>query len=280
MRQPYLKAKVALGLVLLMLGLSSVSAIDVDPRDYIAAPPGTDLSIVYAGHLSSKHGSDLEADLGIYRYVKYIDWLGMTVDPQFLIPVGDVELDSADLRAKGFADPIFAATFWVINDAKTRTYLGITPFLIPPWGHYQRGNPLSLGQNRWRVIPQVGFVQGLSDKTFVELVGDVTFYGDNTDFNRAGERLAQAPSLQVQLLVSHSWRENVYFGANLSYEDIGENTLAGVDLNDPIERTKLSIYAVNWLTKQHQLQVKYSRDLHADKAIETHQLQLRWTYVF
>lgn len=208
-------------------------ATDVDAGDYVALPPGSNLAIVYAQFAErdaiyakgDKQPGDpgLDSTVFILRGVHYMDIAGLTVDPQFLLPLGQLE-GKGDTHALGKSggaagDLILAATVWLVNKPKSNTYFGITPFVYVPTGSYDRTRPLNLGENRWKFVLQGGFVKGVTPKISIDLVGDVTFYGKNNDFGSSdairkravpGFRplSAQAePRFPRRRLVRHGWRD-------------------------------------------------------------------------
>ncbi len=103
-------------------------AIDVDPRDYTALP----------------------ASIGIYRFVHFTKFMGLTIDPQVLVPFG--KLEAFDISSSGTGDAIFATTFWLHENPEKGEYFGITPFVIAPTGSYDSGQPINIGTNRWSYV--------------------------------------------------------------------------------------------------------------------------------
>ncbi len=144
-------------------------AVDVEPGDYTALPAGTNLLIGYYQYATRDKlysngnqvgiNAKLDSHIGIARYVRFVDIGGYIVDPQILVPFGELKAKD-DLSAlgstSGVADPILAATVWVINKPKEGEYLGITPFVWVPIGSYDNNKALNLGQNRWQFALQAG----------------------------------------------------------------------------------------------------------------------------
>jgi len=62
------------------------------------------------------------------------------------------------------ADLTLAATTWLVNDDKTNTYLGITPFLFLPTGTYDKNQATELGRKPLEVHVQSGYQRGITDK--------------------------------------------------------------------------------------------------------------------
>ena len=74
---------------------------------------------------SSRVIPDLDSTVFILRGVHYMDIAGLTVDPQFLLPLGQLE-GKGDTHALGKSggaagDLILAATVWLVNKPKSNT---------------------------------------------------------------------------------------------------------------------------------------------------------------
>ena len=203
----------AFGAALLAVGPRAGHALDVDPGDYAAAPPSTNLAIGYGlfgwnNSFKTRTGdnvpnSHLDSQFGILRLVHYTDIAGITADPQIFIPFGFLnngKLDGEHLdAASGLGDIIIASTFWPINEPENKRWLGITPFMFFPTGSYRNKQVLNIGENRYKGVLQLGFVQGFGDKWIVDVIGDTTFYGDNPNGGASGRSsVSQDNSYQFQ----------------------------------------------------------------------------------
>ena len=149
-------AVLAGGLATLALSPRAAQAVDVDPGEYEAAPPGTAFLIGYGffdwfDQFRTRSGnsvsdSRLNTQTGILRPVYFVDIFGITADPQFFLIYGfanNGKLGGDDLDdAHGFGDIILASTFWIINDQEKKRWFGITPFVWLPVGEYHRNQVL------------------------------------------------------------------------------------------------------------------------------------------
>lgn len=211
-KQTRYAAVLAFGLVVSSLNAPEALALDVDPGDYQAAPPGTNLALGYAlfgwnNRFITKTGdrignSSLNTQVGILRLVHYFD-IGITIDPQIFITFGALnngKLGGQNLDSSfGLGDTILASTFWFVNQPEEKRWFGFTPFFYFPTGKYQDGKALNVGENRFKQVLQVGYVEGFTDKWTVDLIADTTFYEDNDDFGDRGKQtLSQDNSYQIQ----------------------------------------------------------------------------------
>lgn len=187
-------------------------AVDVDPGEYEAAPPGTSLLIGYGlgdwyeqfRRRSGRSVSDshLNTQTGIIRPVHFVDLWGITADPQFFLIYGwqnNAKLGGTDLdEAHGFYDMILASTFWIINDQEQKRWFGITPFLWLPIGNYNRGEVLNTGENRWKGAIQLGYIEHFAEKWAADFYFDSTIYGDNDSYGPNRSKMEQDPTYQFQ----------------------------------------------------------------------------------
>lgn len=248
---------------------NTVHAIDIDPLDYVPAPAGTNLSILYNGFLRDRNGGNVgfDANVNIFRFVAYREFMGITIDPQILMPFGSQDLDiggTGSLGTSGFADPILASTFWFVNDEKSK--FGITPFLSVPIGSYDNNETLNMGTNTWVATMQAGYINNLTPKLALEVVGDVSVTSDNDDFGANSQTMKTGTGYQLQLLGSYKVSNSTTLGVNFSQQKFGKQEVNGVQTLASSKIEKASVYAQYWADKTVQIQAKYSRDLDVEDA--------------
>ncbi|MGH8809121.1 MAG: transporter, partial [Noviherbaspirillum sp.] len=276
------------------LASNSASAIDVDAGDYTALPAGTNLGLVYYQHAERKSlyskgakvpiGARLDSDVGILRGVHFMDIGGYIVDPQFLLPFGKLKAKDATSflgDTSGVGDLILAATVWLVNQPQSNTYFGISPFLTLPTGQYDNSKSLNLGENRSKFTLQAGYITGLGKKLSLDLVADVTLYGNNKDFGPAGATLKQEASYQAQAHLRYLATPAFDLRAGLSKTITGETSVNGADQNDRGSTSKLSLGAAYFLRPTTQVLATYGRDLSVREGFkESNRINLRLLQIF
>ncbi|WP_299200001.1 transporter [uncultured Amphritea sp.] len=268
------KSSIIISIILGSALSTSAFAIDVDAGDYTALPAGTNLAIayyqnasrdeLYAGGKKLAGDYSLDSDVGILRGVHFTEIGGYTVDPQFLLPFGSLDAGgyvAALGEESGVGDLILAATVWLVNKPAENTYFGITPFLYVPTGSYDNDSALNLGENRWKFTLQGGYITNLTEKVALDLVADVTLYGDNDDFGPGKGTLEQASSLQVQSYLRYQMNPSWDLRAGVSQSWGGETKVDGVNQNDEAEITKMTLGTAYFVDPTLQLLVNYGRDL-------------------
>ncbi len=250
-----LTTRMKAGLLCAALGLTSLpaAAIDVDAGDYTALPAGTNLGVLYYQHtednkiMSNGHqvaGGTLKSDTGILRGVHYMDIGGFIVDPQFLLPFGNVRW-SDNLQALGSsggtADLILAATVWLVNNPDKKTYFGVTPYVFVPTGSYNRDRALNLGENRWKGTLQAGFITPLVGNLVLDLIADVTVFGDNKDYGPGGATLKQDPLVEGQVWLRYNATQSLDVRVGFAESYGGRTTVNGVSQQNRTNTNKFSV---------------------------------------
>ncbi|CAD5375770.1 Transporter [Pseudomonas sp. OF001] len=299
-RAPELDARLWIilwGLVLLGAGLSCsrpASALDLDAGDYVPAAAGTTLGLLYLQQAERDHlyrdghrlaGSPgLDSQIGILRLVHYADLGGYRVAPQILLPFGrlDGRHDGNALGdSSGLADPILAMPVWLLEQPQRRRFFAITPYLFVPVGRYDHDQPLNLGENRWKLTLQAGYVTGLGDRLALDLAADVTFYGDNDSYGPLRLNHEQKPSYQYQGFLRYPLGDTLDLRAGLSWQHGGENCLDSSWLDDSQRTGKWSAGFAWFFRPDAQLAATFGRDLAVDNGFrEDSRVNLRLLYAF
>lgn len=279
----------------LLLGAQSAAAVTVDAGDYTRLPDGTNLALLYLQHSSSDSfyaggdkvsgNADLDVNLSILRGVHYMDIGGTTISPQFLLPIGEVNTggDLAGLdSSNGIGDLIFAPTIHLMQDPERKKAFALTPWLYLPTGHYDRDNAINaLGENRWKLALQLGYITPLSDQWTLDLVGDVMLFGANDDYSPAGVTLKQDPLYEAQAHLRYHLSPATYLSGMVSHSWGGATEIDGVDQHNRQQRTKALLSVGHFITPQWQVLASYGRDLQVDEGgLEQNRFNLRFLKLF
>ncbi|WP_339499613.1 transporter [Pseudomonas silesiensis] len=282
------------GLVLATLA-GNAHAIDVDAGEYTAAlPAGSTIGLLYLqdtqrrslysdGHkVPIKAG--LDSEIGILRVAHYQTLGDYTINTQFLLPFGRMEgkRDNDALgQANGVGDLILASTLWLVNDPAKNRYWGIAPYLYVPTGHYDRNDALNLGENRWKLTLQTGYVTGLTERLSLDLTADVTLFDKNDDLTSQGLTLRQKPLWQAQTYLRYAVtpKLSVHVGASRLWG--GETRIDGQDQNDEPDTAKYRVGSSYWITPTFQALLNYGQDVSVDNGFKEQQrvnLRLLWLF--
>ncbi|URD45380.1 transporter (plasmid) [Pseudomonas sp. BYT-5] len=250
-------------------------AIDIDAGDYTAAPAGTNVGLLYMQHAESKKlyidghqapvDGRLRTDIGILRAIHFMDFNGYIIDPQILLPFGELRANGSFEKTlgsnAGVGDPILAATLWTLNDPIKRRYFGVTPFIYVPVGTYDHNEALNLGENRWRYALQAGYIHGLGEKFTVDLAADVTLYGDNDEYGSSKQKMEQDPTYQVQAFGRYHVTPSVDFRVGVAHSWIGAIDVDGSTVTDRAKETKFTAGVGYQVNPKLSFLALYGRDL-------------------
>ncbi len=271
------------------------SAVTVDAGDYTRLPDGTNLAVLYMQHTTGSdlyvngdkvsENADLDVNVSILRGVRFMDVGNFTVAPQFLLPIGEVKTggDLAGLEStNGIGDLIFAPTFHMIQDPERKKSFAFTPWLYMPTGNYDHDNAINaLGENRWKLALQLGYITPINDKWTLDLIGDVMLFGENDDFSPAGLSLKQDPLYEVQTHLRYSISPTTYFAGMVSHSWGGETEIEGVDQDNRQQRTKALLTVGHFLSPTWQVVASYGQDIEVEDGVkEDHRFNLRLLKVF
>lgn len=271
-------------------------AIDLDAGDYTALPSGTTLGLLYYQHASrdklyargEKISNDgrLVSDIGILRGVRFMEVGGLIVNPQFLLPFGRMRgkggLDGLGSNT-GVGDLILAAAVFGSKPG-ARTHYAVMPYVWLPTGQYDRNDPLSLGENRWKFAVQAGYSTPLSEKVTFDVMGDVTIFGKNDDANDgAGGRttLKQKPLFDLQTHLRYHISASTDLRFQLARTVGGETKLGGVWQDNRGATTRMKLGVGHFFGQKTQLLALYNRDLDVREGFKIDKgFQLRLLHVF
>jgi hypothetical protein len=267
-----------------------------DARDYIAAPPGTNLVLWYYQHTTGQNfyangekvskDNSLRQDVGIFRYVHFMDFFGITIDPQILVPFGSASAKFAEnsggpeFSTSGLADVIFACTFWLVNKPQDKMWFGFTQYIYAPTGEYSNNKPLNLGNNRWMFKEEIGFNKGFGNGWYIDVGGSIEIPTDNTDYTTSGLTLKQDPSYTAEVHLSKDINKNLYLAGEYFYKYTGETEVNGLKQNDQGSSHAAQLTAGYNFTPQYQLLVQYRNDFKVENGFTSQTYGFRFLYAF
>lgn len=287
--------------VILCFKINISMAVDGDTRDYIPLPPGTNLSIVYFQHADSNKflskGKDvpgdnrLETNVPIYRFVHYAKFLGMTIDPQFVIPVfGTVHTKIGALglnqSTTSMGDLLIGCTFWVLNKPEQNFYVGFTPWINFPTGRFDHNKFVSssaLASNRYTFTPQFGVEKGLGYGFHFSGIVEGAFYTDNNDWmSSTGTKAKQSkdPTFLSQISLSYDITPTTFASVKWRYLAFGDTKVAGVKQDDGADDHRVDLGLFHMITKSDQLMIEYQKTVQVKNGYDSDGFMARWVHIF
>lgn len=266
----------------------------VDPGDYTALPPGTNLALVYGQFINRdklklpgggelKDNTNLDTSVALFRYVHFTKIGPFVVDPQVIVPVGsvhDAQVGGQRLGSStGIGDVLVFATIWFINKPTPdhSTYLGFSPIVGIPTGDYDRNKAVNFGNNRWSFDPQIGFIQGLGKNVTLDLYGDVNFFTANNDVGPTSQRLTKKPVFHAQSWLRYALpdKKTTIAVGTASFWG-GKEHLDGIYTGQRTEHQQVRIAIQKFVAPKWQLELIGGRDVQAREGFnEAARVQVR-----
>jgi hypothetical protein len=260
-------------------------------RDYVPLDPGMTIINLYYSHsfgneLYSRdkkvsNDANLTSNVGILRPIHYMALGPFTIDPQAVIPFGEVELNGE--RSSGVGDITVLSTIWLINDKANNFFFAYTPYLTIPSGPYRRESSVNLGANRWSTKQELAVGKGIGDKVWLELVVNAEFFTNNNDAVDADNRTvtsARDPLFGTDVHASYNLTKDFFVAGDYYFYYGGEYTLDGVRQNDRTATHTVGLSFFYMLNQQMQLMADYKLPVAVQNGIKTNSFTLRLAYVF
>lgn len=266
------------GLVCLLLTVGSATragAQEIEPYEFVPLPAGTNLAIGYYvyGHQtefniargSTIKDSGVEVNVGIARYVHYVDVAGHPAGFQIIQAFGSLSAAHIDGQRLGSAfgaqNTTLSAFIWPYVNTATKSNVILVGFVDPPDGTYDKRSAINLGDNRWRGDVQIGLSQGLTENLAFDAAFDVQFYGDNDSYVPGNRRLSQDPTYRAQLWAN--WRWNPALTTSIGYEGFygGSQQVNGRFAGTKTEVQRLRANAALFLTPRVQTMLELNHDV-------------------
>ncbi len=260
-------------------------------RDYIPLDPGHFFMAFYYEHAFGNDyyakgkkeniSTDLVSNVGLIRPVYFTQIGPFTIDPQFILPVGEASL--IDSQSSGIGDLTLAATIWFINDKENKFIFAYTPYFTLPTGQYDSTNAVNLGGNRFTTKQEMTVAKGFGENAWLELTVNCEFYFNNEDvLNAYGEKstMSQDPSVGGEAHFSYSFTKQFFGSADYFYRYAGETTVDGVSMNDWDSRHTVGVSFGYMLTDTTQLLTYFKTDAALYNGIRTSTLGLRLAFIF
>jgi hypothetical protein len=243
----------ALGIVLCA---TAVSAQDLEPRAYAAAPVGTTFLVVAAGRSTgsvltdpSLPIEDVDARVGVVAIGggTIVNLFGRTALVVGALPIararatgrvgetiGSVDRTGlGDARAKLSINLLGGRAVDVKEFARIArpTIVGVSLSVLAPTGQYDRTKLINLGAHRWAFKPEAGISHRVSNWT-IEGYAGVVLFTNNDEFYTGSALRSQEPILALQTHVSYTFRPRLWVAADGTWYSGGTTTVDGVRKGD------------------------------------------------
>lgn len=287
--------KCFLSLVCACLLLPSIAHADNNMRDYLPAPAGTLLNLVYYFHISGDTANvdghkaadvDFDEDLFLLREVYYFNLGPFLANAQIIVPFGhaSLEVGGDDQSSSGLGDIMLLSTLWLVNQPENDLYLAFSPYLFLPTGEYDNDQTLNMGANRWAFRGEFNLTKGFEvvpdHKLYFEVTTGLDVFSRNDDF-LDGHDMDQDPLFNLESHLSYDLTKTV--AASLDYYGHwgGSVDVDGDDVEDSETNSQTLGGTLTWgFAPGWQALAQYRHDVYNENGIEAQTIQARIFYAF
>ena len=202
-------------------------AIDLQPNDIVAPPPGKNLitisyfntenSTLYANGSVNSRGlytnPVIDTQSAILRGTRTYALGNLPAASFIQLPYGTVQ-PAGSLSGlssdTGIGDLTIATAIWPYHNKITRTYVGVAGYLISPTGSYSSQRVFNVSENRFRTALQLGFQTPITQSVDGMIAVDTMWYGGNSQCGAACGLTTDGSLTQKPLTTNHySTRPNL-----------------------------------------------------------------------
>jgi hypothetical protein len=218
-----------------------------DGRDYEVLaylPKDTLAAIAYYREVSTSDTQSYTQSQGILRASYVLKYGNLAIVPfDALLPIVDVAVYApvpmspgltTTIHASGVGDLTYLPTigYVVPEDATTHTVIAATAYVTAPTGSYDASHPVNIGDNRWRVQPQIGLSQRFLKILTFDLVGDLAFYTSNKQFftPEGYVTMTQNQSFGLEAHATADLTSDLYVGLSYYLKAAGELDVSAAEL--------------------------------------------------
>ncbi|WKX27644.1 transporter [Tatumella ptyseos] len=270
------------GLALLVsITATKAFALEIAPGDYEPIPAGGNVLGLYAKYSSSHErylqdkklssSSTLRTQVELLRFIHSVGISdGTVLQPQFILPYGDLTAGSS-ARAlgsnHGIGDFILAAPL-LTTVASHRDIFSFGPYFYLPTGSYDHNKALNVGENRWRMLWQAGYIHHFTDRWAVDTAADVSWFSHNNDYGASKATLREKPLYEYQAYLRYSFSPLSHFGVGGGYISGGESSVDGINQQDTQRTFYLSASMAYLFTPHLQGLIVIGKDQHTESGFK------------
>ena len=188
--------------ILLCINSSLFAAgVSSDPGDYKAMPSGTNLAVAYYQHLKADnvYANDkkvvndlgLTLDIGMLRYVKFIELGGLLMNPQVVLPLAKQRNSLEGSENSGIGDLLVGGVAWPYHNDQLGRYFALGGFISLPTGSHENDS-FAISNDRFQYNFQTGYQHALNSNITFEGIAQIELYSDKDKSGMEKETFYQA----------------------------------------------------------------------------------------
>ncbi len=289
--------------LLVVIGVSTVSAQDLEPRAYSRAPVGTNFVLFSVGHQSGDVLLDSALPLEdvstsfnslVFGYGRTFGLAKRQANVSIAVPYlvghakGTVFETQQEIRRSGVGDARVRFSLILKGSPalspkefagrKPKPLVGTSFTIVVPNGQYDANRLVNIGSNRWAFKPEIGLSYPLKRWT-MEVAASLWLYKPNNDFFGHFRR-EQNPLASVQGHVIYTIRPRMWVALNATYFTGGRTTVNRV-LNADIQKNSRFGSTFSFpLNQRHSMKVAFVKGLTTRFGGDLTSIAVGWSYTW
>jgi hypothetical protein len=307
--QPFLRACRVLiartGAVLAVFALLFIAAHaaagEIEPRAYVNTPVGINFLLV--GYVYTNGGlatpgsspikdAQLMMNTGVLAYARTLDVLGASGKFDVIVPYSWLSGSAMamgqrhDREVAGLNDPRFrfsvnflgapALSLEEFANYQQDLLIGASVQVSVPFGQYDKGKLVNIGNNRWFVKPDIGISKAWGPVT-LELSTGVTFFSDNDQFF-GGTTQEQDPIYTTQMHLTYNVGRGIWAAVSGTYDHGGRTTVNGVQNADLLNNSRLGATFALPVNRNNSFKLYGSSSVHTSAGSNFYLVGCVWQY--
>jgi len=293
--------KKSLILLLLLMGVHSLSAQTLEPKLYANIPTGLNFLLLGYGHsqgaipeipslaLEDPH---LNINSAFLVYGRTFDILGHHTKFDIILPYSNLHGTAlhngspATRDVQGMGDTkvrisynIFGAPSLSLQEFASYipgTVLGISLQATIPTGQYDSSKLINISAHRWALKPGIGLSKTFSNYTF-EFSADAEFYTSNDDFF-GGSRTKQDPIYSTQAHVLYAFQKTMWLSVGVTYYWGGEYYQDNVGTNNELANSRMGATFAIPINKHHSIKLYGNTGINTRYGTDFDAIGIAWQY--
>lgn len=260
------------------------AGVNSDPRDYKALPAGTNLAVAYYQHLKADnvYANDkkvvndlgLTLDIGMLRYVKFIELGGLLMNPQVVLPLAKQRNSLEGSENSGIGDILVGGVAWPYHDDQLGRYFALGGFVSFPTGSHE-GDNFAISSDRFQYNLQTGYQHALNSNISFEGIAQVEFYSDKDKNGMEKETF-----YQTDLSAIYNFNKETSFAITWRRTDGGKEFLNHQTALESEQKNILLLTGTTNIAQNTQLLLQWRQDFDVKDGSEISGIQTRLVYAF
>lgn len=279
-----LKTAVLAPVLLCMHSSLFAAGVSSDPGDYKALPAGTNLAVAYYQHLKADnvYANDkkvvndlgLTLDIGMLRYVKFIELGGLLMNPQVVLPLAKQRNSLEGSENSGIGDLLVGGVAWPYHNDQLGRYFALGGFISLPTGSHENDS-FAISNDRFQYNFQTGYQHALNSNITFEGIAQIELYSDK---DKSG--MEKETFYQTDLSAIYKFTKETSMAVTWRRVDGGRELLGRETMLESEQKNTLLLSGATNIAKNTQLMLQWRQDFGVKDGVEMSGIQSRLVYAF